>query len=346
MELNLFSDPHLGLRRSSHTTIASRVKLQQELLSIAESCASQSDSTMCLGDLFDVHTVDNQTLLKASEVYRQCCLTLFGNHDLSNRMDNPSSVEVLYEFALTESRHPPNEGRPNYMEYNGLGVWWVDHKLSQELFEKALQEVYDNAMPADILLLHCNYNSGFVTQASELNLTEEDAAQLLEKVSYIFIGHEHMPRTLHDGRLICVGNTYPTGFSDISDKFTWKLDVQESKVRSVTPTLIWDKDKGYMRLRWEDLSELTSLPDTVQFVEVTGVADLQHLPLISAQVSNIWKLSEHLLMVKNGVTAAEIDKVATEYNSTSLQSIPERISAELKDTALHELWEYYLGVAQ
>jgi DNA repair exonuclease SbcCD nuclease subunit len=222
-------------------------------------------------------------------------------------------------------------------------MWWIDHKLNQEIFDGALQDAYNQAAPNSILLLHCNYNSPFATQESTLNLTREDAETLLEKFDYVLIGHEHMPRTDFDERVILLGNTHPTGFSDISDKFAYDFEIENGKVVNITKEQIWDENLGYLSLDWTELSELESVGPMVQFVEVKGIADQQHMPLIASQVSKIWGMSDNLLMVRNAVTSVRREDEIIINDSTRCQSIPERISTELAGTKLEPLWNTYLG---
>lgn len=343
MKLRLFTDPHIGLNRTSHTTPASRLKLKAALAQQALNITDCDDVIFCLGDLFDTYDTDNFSLLSGLEVFKRCNLTLFGNHDLSNRVDQLSSIEVVnLLISPGMSRYGVTEPKASRLGAN-VPFWWIDHKLTQTVFEGALQDAYDHAVEGSILLLHCNYNSPFATQESTLNLSREDAELLLTKFAYIFIGHEHMPRTDFNDRVILLGNSHPTGFSDISDKFYWELELEDGKVVSIIKEMVWSEDSGYLALEWTELSELVSLNPLVQFIEVKGTADQQHMPLIASQVSNLWQFSENLLMVRNAVTATAAVNEITINEATRSLSIPERISTELAGSKLEPLWTAYLG---
>jgi hypothetical protein len=205
-----------------------------------------------------------------------------------------------------------------------------------------LQDAYDQAELGNILLLHCNYDSPFATQESTLNLTRDRAEYLLTKFSHILIGHEHMSRDDFDGRVLLLGNTHPTGFSDISDKFVWDLKLDKQGIRSFEKELIWSVDKGYLAIDWTELSELGAIGDEVQFIEVKGTADQQHMPWIAAQVAQLWNLSEGLLMVRNNVTVIGNTALIEANEQTRCQSVPERITHELAGTKLEALWASYL----
>jgi DNA repair exonuclease SbcCD nuclease subunit len=351
MKLKLFSDPHIGLNRTSHTTPASRQLLKQALVKQVQHILQTRDksaSAFCLGDLFDTHNVDNNALIAGYSVYHECDLVLFGNHDLSNRVDAVSSIEVIdrvdreHSFAARTTPSTMGEAVAESVVIDGLTCWWVDHKLTQTIFEEAINAAYSQAEKGHILLLHCNYESPFASQESTLNLTRELAEHLLTKFSYIFLGHEHMPRTDLDDRIRLVGNTHPTGFADLSDKFAWDVTIENGQVTEITPQLIWSLDEGYLCLDWTALSEVTEIADTVQFIEVKGTADQQHMPTIASQVSALWRLSDNLLMVRNNVVATASIEVQQAKEFTRCQSIPERISSELKGTPLATLWAAYL----
>ena len=347
MKFRVFSDPHIGLNRTSHTTPLSKQLLKQALVSQVDLilCTRPDDSVLCLGDLFDTHNVDNNSLLQGYSIYSECALVLFGNHDLSNRVDTASSIEVIdwvNEHSVRINESKMNRPIADYTNLSDIGIWWIDHKLTQDIFEGALKDAYTRANAGEVLLLHCNYESPFATQESTLNLTRELAEHLLTRFSYILIGHEHMSRTDLDGRVRLVGNTHPTGFSDISDKFAWDFTVEQGAITEITPYLIWSKDEGYLSIDWTDLSELTSLSEKVQFVEIKGVADQQHMPAIAAKVSSLWKLSDKLLMVRNNVAVTASLEVNQATELTRCQSIPERITTELNGTHLATLWADYL----
>ena len=342
----LFTDPHIGLNRHSHTTPASRARLKENLIAQAASLTSVGfDATICLGDLFDSHDVDNGSLIDGINIYQSCDLTLFGNHDLSNRSDIYSAIEVASEVTPTSvPRRPAWEPKASMLELYGVRFWFIDHKLNQTIFEEALQYAYDRAEAGDVLLLHCNYNSPFASQESTLNLSEENAHDLLDVFDYVFIGHEHRPRELYDGRIMLLGNTHPTGFADISDKFAYKLIIDDRGIVRVEKSLIWSEELNYLEVDWTELSELTQLGDSIQFISVNGAAHSQHGATISRQVADLWKLSDNLLMVRNNVSligAVEVNTLDQEL--VVCKSIPERISEQLKDTKLAPVWEKYLN---
>jgi len=320
------------------------LKLKEKLYTTVQEAIDVDCPVICLGDLFDTFDTDNTSLLAGIDTYKKCALTLFGNHDLSNRVDLLSSIEVADYLENGEDtfRHSAKESWASCKAIDGLEFWFVDHKLTQDVFEGALDHALDHAKLGDVLLLHSNYDSPFATQESTLNLTRDKAETLLTKFSYIFMGHEHASKEDFDGRLILLGNTHPTGFSDISDKFVWDIEIEADKITSIQKQIIWSADEGHLVVDWTDLSELESIGSKVEFLEVKGVADQQHMPLIASQVAALWNLSPNLLMVRNNVTATGGISLVEVTEHTRCQSVPERISTELAGTKLQPLWNNYL----
>jgi DNA repair exonuclease SbcCD nuclease subunit len=320
--LRLFSDPHLGVNRTAHTTVQSRAKLKQAVFDQVQAVleAPEKLGFICLGDLFDTYHNDGSTLLQGYHVVSHCDIVLAGNHDASNRADSVSSLECLFKVIDAPALDADNDSFYS-TALGGIQVYWVNHKLTQGLFEATLERlVTEPSSGPSILLLHCNYESPFATDAATLNLTRDTAERLLQAFDYIFIGHEHVYRQDFDRRLVMVGNTHPTSFADISDKFYWEVQITDSNIEQVYAVKIWEKDTGFLSVNWSDLSDLTTLGSEVQFLEVTGQAQAQHMPTIAKQVADLWKLSDALLMVKNSVTCAV--GVVEEKPMAAYQDIP------------------------
>lgn len=344
-QLVIFSDPHLGVNRTSHTTPQSRKRLKEAVDDILADLPGMYVPTnpeallCCLGDVFDQYKTDPETLLQGYNLIRRTLVTLIGNHDVSNRTDEESAMSVV--------RYIAEISRQSIIKIPGIesaAIIAVHHELTQELFEQALESAVTSGglFKSTILFLHCNYDSPFAHNESTLNLSRETAEQLLEVFKYIFIGHEHMYRTDFDGRLILVGNTHPTSFADISDKYYWTLDVTEQGFGIPEKHLIWAEMPGFWRTDWQELYYLIELNDTVQFVEVTGEAPSKLLPEISKLVLDIWNKGEGLLMVKNSVKAVQEQLENVEVDTAGTPSIPERISQMLAGSDLESIWKSYL----
>ena len=346
MSIWFFSDPHIGLVRNSHTTVQSRAALRFELFRSAARLIeiTGSDPLFCLGDLFDTDNNDEATILQGAEIVRRCKMVLGGNHDLPNREGKLSSLQLLDQVIpdkiVCGSTDEPGFGRA---EGHKAVIYMVPHMATQELFEQSLMEASTDARELNtskplILGLHCNYNSGLIHNDASLNLTKEKADELLEVFEFVLLGHEHESRTLQGGKLIILGNTHPTSFSDISDKFIWEFDDGR-----FTPHLIWSKQAGYQKLGWEEDMDL--IPDTVQFIEITGKAPAERLPDIAQSIARLWKTYPNLLMVRNNVES-DISLPAVDVAVSRTLDLPSRISHALADSDLLPIWNHYLEVAQ
>jgi hypothetical protein len=269
-----------------------------------------------------------------------------GNHDLPNREGKLGSLQLLADMLPgdCDERSPIVLGSVSQPGFDFVGdcgayVYLVPHMATQELFDISLDEVTDfvGRDETSILCLHCNYNSGLIHNDASLNLTAERAEKLLETFDYVLLGHEHMPRTLHNGRLIILGNTHPTSFSDVGDKFLWEFDGKQFIQHP-----IWSKADGYRELRYGDSVRMDEL---VQFIEVTGTVPSEQLPNIAQAITKLWKEWPNLLMVRNNVQS---DSIVPEVDHAVCRSLdlPSRISAALESTDLHSIWQHYREAAQ
>jgi hypothetical protein len=199
-----------------------------------------------------------------------------------------------------------------------------------------------SAEEPQVLLLHCNYDSPFISDTTSLNLTKDNAERLLTRFSHILIGHEHTARSDLSGRVQLLGNTHPTSFSDISDKFSWSLKVEDGKL-SFIPQLIWAKAKGFKELSWETLLAGQEQTDA-SFIDITGVAPVAKLPEIAKAIQKLWQVLPNPYMIRNNVKVErEVIEVGEVQKSLN---IPARISLSLKDSPLLPLWEDYLKEVQ
>lgn len=333
--ITISSDYHLGVTRNSHTTPASRERLKQAVFKQALYVTKPTFS-VCLGDLFDQFWSDAETLKQGKEIYDKCCLVLTGNHDRSNRVNAASSLEFLEHIC--ESDEPAITDVAEVRKIDSFlsinqPTQWIHHKMTQTLFDACLGQVESTG---GLLFLHCNYDSGFATDDSSLNLTKEQAEILLTKVDKIFLGHEHQPNEHFDGRLIICGNIHPTSFSDISDKYSYTVD----KDLNVTKELIWDSKKNQIKFDYKTLAETIYL-EGYQFIEITGKAESSELPSIARAVSNLWKTCPNALMIRNSVTCTKVEAIETKVD-TQITDTLTLITTELTGTPLEPVWKSYL----
>lgn len=333
---SLFTDPHLGTRRAAHTTRESSQRLQHTLYLQARAVTENASNPICLGDLFDTSANEEAILLQGYEVARRCLFTLAGNHDSSNREGTVTSLDALKKVGCSIVSSP-NISTPYYEAHDAL--YFVPHHASQEIFETAMFHAAEHAVhhregKASVLMLHCNYNQPFAKEDDTLNLSEEVAGRLLNAFDYIFLGHEHKPATHFDGRVVILGNTHATSFSDISDKYVYELDITDDSLE-LNKTTIWRKADRYREIKFgEAIPDLTG----VMFVDVTGHEDAAEGTAIAQFVQEVWEAGHQLLAVRNNVKIGDHLGSLEELETPALENLAARILKDLEGTDLHDLY--------
>lgn len=342
MSYNLFSDPHLFTNRAAHTTRDSARLLQSNLYSAALK-ASEPHNSLCLGDLFDKPANPELALVQGHEVAKRCRLVMAGNHDETNRTGVVTTLDALHSVLDDRIVIAPNLHEPHFTTLDEV-FWIVPHHASQAVFEQAMQAAMEDAenFPGrKYLLLHCNYDSPFDLEDNTLNLTPDDAQVLLETFSRIFIGHEHNHRYDHNNRVVVVGNTHPTSFSDISNKYRWELEPDTDRLTHVQ---LWAKADHYRELRYgEPIPELTG----VQFVDVTGAEPVANGVEVADYVRSVWDAGESLIAVRNHVEI--MDHLAGsegDMSAPALVDLKQRIMTDLEDSDLQALYRRLLVAAE
>lgn len=338
-EYTLFTDPHLGTRRSAHTTRDSSKRLTQALFDQALRVVS-NPHPICLGDLFDRAFNDEATLVQGYRIADRCELTLAGNHDETNRDGSVPSLRALGQMGCMIVA-TPGLTDPYFFEYLD-GIFVVPHHASQEVFETAMfhaaeQAIHSRAGKASVLMLHCNYDApDFMdVQDDTLNLSAEVAERLLNAFDLILIGHEHRPAKYLEDRVVILGNTHPTSFSDISDKFSYTLSIGDDHVTLVEHP-IWLKDIGYREIRFGE--KLPNL-DGVQFVSVIGMAEAEQAVAASDFVQEVWAAGKDLLAVRNAVVIGKAFGEAEEADAPAIEDIRSLINRELAGGDLADLFQ-------
>lgn len=354
--ITLFTDPHLGVNRASHTTRRSSYRLQQALFQQAlRATEIDTNPKLCLGDLFDKATNEERIIAQGMRVASACKSTLSGNHDETNRESGMTSLEVLGEAGVPVCR-APDMSNPYFEVLDGTpSVYMVPHHASNAFFIEACQTAAAHAAKhrdglASFLMIHCNYNFPMQLEDNTLNLPEEVAVSLLESFDLIFIGHEHNPSTHLDGRVIVMGNTHPTSFSDISDKFVYHLDTETAEV---TKSCIWAMDKRYRELKLgEDPGSLVG----VEFVNVIGNEGVANAAEVSDYINQVWRAGvaedadqeeNTLLAVRNNVKLRDsLDNVDTELETVQLEDLETTLRKDLTGSDLLPLFEELLAEAR
>ena len=346
MTLILYSDPHLGVNRTANTTPASRKLLREKIKETVHQILYLEGDKICGGDLFDTYSNNEQVIKDGGYIIDRTALTIAGNHDIAQDADKIGSLQLLAQTNLGNNfvdvvTSEFNKVVFDYSIQNGHLVFAVPHHTTQELFERALEgsaeqaAAYHQEHKLKLLLLHCNYNSGFAEDSeTALNLTSDKAKALLSVFDYVFLGHEHEPAEHHDDRVIIIGNVHPTGFSDVSDKRVIRI-TDDGIVESIP---VWTRMDGYDTYSCHELPEQTH----AQFVEISGEVEPGDLAALARGVRKLWKNSPDLLALRLTTHAKALASVPPGHANQSLVTLPAIIKAELASRPeLKSLWEEF-----
>lgn len=294
--LRFFTDTHLGRELKANTTPASRALLSSQLYEHAMIAATlpyeeggKVHFTVCGGDLFDTDHNEEAVLIQGSEVARRCELVLGGNHDVVNISGRESSLSALAKLTRGDNfiLPPSKVGQHSFSHYlvheapdhvGDVMLYAIPHHARQQEFERALDEALQDAQRYDkaagrvrrLLLVHCNYHLTMEAGENDLNLTDAKARQLLQTFDFIVMGHDHRPRRECDNRVIILGNTHPTCFSDLGEKFVWfyNSEMNEFHRQLLAPDCSQQIEASQLIDIWRD-GEFHRLAD-VEWLDLTG----------------------------------------------------------------------------
>ena len=347
--LTIFTDPHIGTSRQAHTTRESSAELQLSLYHQAMAIVeTATNPVLNNGDLFDKSFNPERIIAQGFNVASKCWKTVAGNHDESNREGTVTSLRLLQEQGVSICA-APNLSTPYYENHESIYI--VPHHASQELFELALREAAENAAMyrdglASYLFLHCNYDFALAVDDNTLNLPAALAKDLIQYFDFIFIGHEHNCDTHLGGQVVILGNTHPTSFHDIGDKFVYHLELDTAEL---TKELIWSKDVHYREIKLG--SEIPDLAG-VQFIDVTGTEAVSEALDVADFIRDVWKASQYihpddetktvvseLFAVRNRVDIKDsLADVSTDIDAVEVVDLKTRIARDLEGSDLAELF--------
>lgn len=340
MKLSIFTDPHLGVSRKANTTASSSARLNDALFTQAKKCCNVDGPIFVAGDLFDKGNNHERVIAQGIAVAQRATV-LAGNHDSTNREGDVTSLQLVAEAVPGRVIMAHNIRSSRFAE-PFPGVFAVPHHASQELFMQALQSASNAAAaspaPNKYLFVHCNRGIAGINETapdSTLVLSDEDEDTLLETFTTIFYGHEHKPGAYKGDRVFVLGNTHPTGFGDISDKFKYVLDTETDELAR---QLIWEEADHFARL---ELGDPLPTNDYLQFVEVHGAGTRQD---VSKYVSEIWDTYPSAFGVRS--VCQYTDDVKVDGEAVDFHDIPAIIERDLEGTDLLPLMQELRGSLQ
>lgn len=295
--LTCISDLHLGAIRSAGTTPGTAEQLRFYLLNNLEKLLNDIDSDLLInGDLFDQMFVPMSDLFSSYQLLYTWLLKghrLYlsaGNHDLSKNSATFSSFHLLASLLLQQ--FPETVviiiGSVPIPEHD---AFVISHVANQDLFDIELSHV----PTCKYLFLHCNYDNHFAVESDHsLNLSEAQAAAL--PVECVVLGHEHQQRTALAGKVVVVGNQFPSSVSDCLNN-----DTKNLLLAGHTPTMreTWQAVGSFSEQDWR------SLEDKGQFIRVTGSATSEEAGAVVTAISK-FRASAKALVITNAVSIAGV----------------------------------------
>lgn len=318
----IINDVHAGVQRKGGTTPASQEALRTYLFDSLEALLTETQERdiLILGDLFDTFEVPLADWIRTYHILAETIdrgkhiILVAGNHDNSPRGGKVSSFTALCEVLQSRS----SAGRVTVYDVGQSGPvpggWVIPHCANQDLFNIELQKVLELDFPPEFLFLHANYDNNFAVNADHsLNVSMEQAAAISAGGTTLVFAHEHQARADLGGKVVVLGNQWPTSVSDCLNndkKFAHVL-----RGGQLTKLETWDKDSeaGYAEVNWTDLDDALE----VSFIRVSGTAS-------SAQASDAvnavaaFRQSSNAFVITNAVKVegiAEIEELPAQFEA-------------------------------
>lgn len=274
---------------------------------ILDSLISSADDIVQTGDMFDSHDATGYHLLSALELFKGKPFTFpLGNHDVSKRRLPSASALLKERFAYA------------------LPDWEVvDHRLTQELFDAAIQGLTGG----EYLVLHCGVGS---PQASHENwITEAQLEKLSHKYKFIFIGHEHKFQQLHDN-VVIVGTPYPVDFGEMYDHYAILLNDRGD----VEVVKTFDVEKMYSEVDVND-----PVVECRPFLKLVGTVDSANSKHAFQKLKEI-RLHPSTLSVKPAFSV--VSQAVQEAKSTQWVDFGEALKAVMTDD-MRKIYDEIMG---
>ena len=312
----IISDLHIGVQRAGGTTPQSQQALRDYLRNSLESLlATENEWVVVNGDLFDKFTVDTSEVLLTCEIFHRWLgerpsakLTLVsGNHDWSPRGNDVSSFHLLAAMLQMSSvghdvhirDHTSGFATVDYNKHRD--VFCIPHMPNQPLFDAEIQNAAATPGKDRYLLLHCNYKNTFADHSDHsLNLSDYQVGALMGAGWSLIIGHEHIGYSLRGGRVLVVGNQFPSSVSDCLGNQTKHAVRLTDKGLELVQT--WRRDGFYLEVDWRQIEEGAG----ADFIRVTGEATSAEAAEVIKAISTLRQTSD-AFVITNAVKVAGHD---------------------------------------
>jgi hypothetical protein len=158
------------------------------------------------------------------------------------------------------------------------------------------------------VLVHANFDNSFAAEAEHsLNLSREQAKELTKAGHTVIFGHEHQGRQAFGGKVIVVGNQFPSSVSDClshgdgqKDGKKYALIIDEEGPLQVET---WCQEGNSVAVKWHELGEYTG---PAKFIRVTGKANADQAADVVKAIAEMRKTST-AFVITNAVKVEQID---------------------------------------
>lgn len=342
----VISDLHLGVSRVGGTTAESAQALREYghnqfrdllLLAGAEGC----DRVIINGDLADQYNLPLSEALGIYETMDQWLqqnpskgiILACGNHDLSKDSTRLGTVEFV--GALMGMKYFGRftlVTKPERFD----DIYIIPHVVNQDVFELELNRIPEGVK---YLLLHANLDNKFAADAEHsLNLDRSQAKDITARGITIVMGHEHQGREIMKGKVVVVGNNFPSSVADCmphgdgQKNGTKRALIIEDGAHHFVPTWTDDGAEGWFaRIDWRELKDVEE--EGRGFVRVEGDASEAEAADVIKAISAFRQRSKSFV-VTNAVKVEQADSledVAASIEDIRNVSVLELLLAELDE---------------
>lgn len=256
MQRAVIGDAHLGFKG---------VWTQDEVLFmftkvVRDAIAAHCELIYMPGDLLDDTQLTNDQLRQLVAFFEDAKKAgvhfriLRGNHDSTRTYSATPAIDILGELDNVWLS-------PAFMPQVEDNCLFVPHMKSQTEFLQCIDALIESSQCWGMAFLHCAIAPAFSGGPNDMSIDMDRLKQLAAKCNYVFVGHEHMPKSfLHN--VYRVGSTMEFSFGELGQrywyivdgtvkavpitplrpmaekKFTWPFDVQEV-LKELREGVIW-----------------------------------------------------------------------------------------------------------
>lgn len=342
MKLLVLNDVHLAVNRVAGTTRESVAAMKayaigkfRDLLNLA--VAHKCQSILINGDLTDQYLVP---LAEALEVYE--ILDDFmgsnpgisigsplGNHDTST--DSTKLGTVAFLGLLLSMKYGERFKLISAPAQFVGGVYVIPHVVNSDVFNLELSRVPEGTR---WLALHSCFDNKFAAEAEHsLNLDRAHAKALTDRGIKLVLGHEHQGRESLGGKVLIVGNQFPSSISDCLHNDAKRALIINGAEHEFIPTWSADQeaDGWFARIDWRELADIEE--EGRGFIRVEGEASAEEAAEVVRAIS-AFRAKSKSFVVANAVKVESLggmDDIAQSIEDIRAVDVIELLLEQLEE---------------